>query len=243
MQQLSEKMTDKIVLIAGGSSSIGLSIIRYFLREGATVIAPAKSLDEITRLKVSVADIGNGTLITQVTELPDYDTGFDIAETIVEKFGRIDIGIAIFNGLPCSSQLTEVHISDWQNMVDNEVTPFFICARLILNTMKVNKGGLYISLCDSSLFKQDNFPPLLKIAANIKMEMSKIFADETKKYNVKYHHLWVKRDDEVKGATPCSENDSVISTEMIGNHIMKLYLSKTDKPDEVFQSFPEVSVL
>ncbi|MCW3118089.1 MAG: hypothetical protein JWM28_2171 [Chitinophagaceae bacterium] len=232
-------MPGKIVLVAGSTSPIGLPVVHYFLKAGATVIAPVKSLDEITKLKASVADISTGTLITQLTELPDYDTGFDITETIVEKFGRIDIGIAIFNGLTCNNQLTEVHINEWQNMVDNEVTPFFICARLILRTMKVSKGGLYISLCDSSLVKQDNFPPLSKIAANIKMEMSKIFAEETKKYNVKYYHLWVKQDDRSKEFSASGQDVSVISSEMIGSHIMKLYLCKTDKPDEVFQLFPE----
>ena len=243
MQQLSEKMTDKIVLVAGCTTSIGLPIVHFFLEAGATVIAPARSLDEITKLKASVVNINSGTLITQVTELPDYDTGFDIAETIVEKFGRIDIGIAIFNGLPCNTQLTEVHISDWQNMLDNELTPFFVCARLILNTMKVSKGGLYISLCDSSLFKQDDFPPLSKIAANIKMDLSKIFADETKKYNVKYYHLWVTPNDRLKDAVEGCPGDSVISAEMIGNHIVKLYLNKTDKPGEIFQLFPENATL
>ncbi len=239
MHQPAEKLTGKVVLVAGGTNAMGSSIVRYFLEADATVIVPGKCLGEITKLKEGIANIKSGTLITQLTELPDYDRGFDIAEAIVEKFGRIDIGIAVFNGQPCNRQLTEAHISDWQNMVDDEVTPFFVCARLILHTMKASKGGLYVSLCDSSLFKHEDSPPLSKIAANMKMEMSKIFAEETRKYNVKYYHLWVKQDEPLIELAGNHQDGSVVGSEMIGNQIVKLYLSKSDKPDEVFRLCPE----
>lgn len=239
MEPLKEKMTDKTVLVAGGTSPEGVNIVRYFLEEGATVIVPAKSLDDMTRLKADTANINGGNLVTQLTELPDYDTGFDIAESIVERFGRIDIGIAIFNGLPCKRQLTEVGINDWQNMVDNEVTPFFVCGRMILNTMKASKGGLYISVCNSSLFEREDLSPLSKIAANAKMEMSKIFAAETKKYQVRYYHLWVKNTGGDKENIEGCKEARVISADMVGSQIMKLYQNKTDKPDEVFQLCPE----
>jgi NADP-dependent 3-hydroxy acid dehydrogenase YdfG len=237
VQQHSEKMTGKIILIAGGTSPDGLGIVRYFLEQDATLVVPAKSLTEINRLKGNITDIESGTLITQLTELPDYDSGFDIAETIVERFGKIDIGIAIFNGMPCKKELTELHISDWQNMMDNEVTPFFVCARLILRTMKENSEGLYISVCDSSLLKQENSCPLSKIAANAKMEMSKIFADEIKKHNVKYYHLWVDQNVERQPTTDCGEYTSVVSSEMIGSRIQQLYFCKATRPDDIFQLF------
>ena len=239
MHQISERMTGKIVLIAGCDTSLGLPIIRFFLAADATVIAPAKSLHDIEKLKASVVDISSGSLITQVTELPDYDTGFDIGQAIVERFGKIDIGIAVFNGLPCNNQLTEVHISDWQDMVDNEVTPFFVCARLILHNMKASNGGLYISVCDSNLRQQNNFPPLSKIASSIKMEMSRIFAIETKTHNVRYYHLWVEHSNKIKESDTDNQETGVVRSEMIGSHIMKLYLSKCEKPDEVFQLFPD----
>lgn len=237
MQQLIKEMKDKIILVAGGTNPTGTAVVRYFLEKDATVIVPAKSLDELTKLKTTVADITTGSLITQLAELPDYDTGFDIAETIVEKFGRIDIAISIFNGLPCSSQLTEAHISDWQNIVDNELTPFFVSARLILHTMKINKGGLYISLCDISPFDKNNFPPLSKIATNVKAEMSKMFADETKKYNVRYYHLALNQ--------VCESNkDGQLScAKLIGNYIMKLYLNKAEAPEEIFQLVTEQTIM
>jgi len=243
MEQLTENMKDKVVLVAGGSSAAGFSIMRFFLEKNATVIVPAKSLDEINRLKAAAAEYQTGTLITQLAELPDYDTGFDIAETIVERFGKIDIGIAVFNGLACNRQLTEVGINDWQNMVDNEMTPFFVSARLILHTMKAGKGGLYVSVCDSSLLEAEDASPLAKIAANAKMEMSKIFASETKKYDVRYYHLWIKNPGETPVNTSGCKDAQVISSDMIGNQIMQLYFSKAADPDAVFQLCPGASTI
>jgi NADP-dependent 3-hydroxy acid dehydrogenase YdfG len=235
-----EKMKDKIILIAGGTSTRGFTIVRYFLEKGATVIVPAKSLDEITKLRADTIAISNGKLVTELADLPDYDSRFDIAEAIVEKFGKIDIGISVFNNLSCKRQLTEAHINDWQNMVDNEVTPFFVSARLILNTMKLSNSGLYVSVCDSSMPEENILSPLSKIAANTKMEMSKIFAEETKKYNVRYYHLWIKNGGTANESTVSDGNSvQVLNAELIGEEIMKLYQRKTDKPDEVFQQCPE----
>jgi NADP-dependent 3-hydroxy acid dehydrogenase YdfG len=228
MLHQAEYMIGKIILVAGATTPTGEAIVHYFLEKGATVIAPVKSLNEITKLKAGVANISNVNLITELAELPDYDTGLDIAEAIVEKFGCIHIGISFFPELRCKSQLTELNINDWQTTVDNELTPFFVSARLILHTMKNNNGGLYISLCDGSLPDGHIFQPLSKIATNVKMEMSKLFAAETKKYNVKYYHLAVNQNN-----TP--QDSKLISKEVLGDFIMKLYLGKSEKPDEVFQ--------
>ncbi len=243
MEQITDYMKDKVVLVVGGTSVAGFNIVRFFLEKHATVIVPAKSLDEMNRLKVASAEYDTGTLITQLAELPDYETGFDIAETIVEKFGRIDIGVAVFMGPACNRQLTEVGINDWQNMVDNEMTPFFICARLILKTMKASRGGLYISVCDSGLLEKENASPLSQIAANAKMEMSRIFATETKKYQVRYYHLWIKNTDEAVVPEGGCKGMHVVSSDMIGNQIMKLYNNKTEDPEAVFQVCPQAAGL
>ncbi|MFP5039858.1 SDR family NAD(P)-dependent oxidoreductase [Parasediminibacterium sp. JCM 36343] len=234
MQDISNRLTGKIVLIAGGATVHGRGIVHYFLKANATVIVPGTSLQGLNGLKASIENINTGHLITHLTELPDYDKAFDIAETIVEEFGKIDIGIGVFSNAPCSSMLTEAHINDWQQMIDTEVTPFFVCARLILNAMKLIEDGLYVNVCYGKDFEDGNYAPLSKIAQNAKMEMSKIFAEESKKHNVRYQHLWVK---------PTDDGDNNLanlnSAETIGTEILKLFIEKTENTDCIFHSIPE----
>jgi NADP-dependent 3-hydroxy acid dehydrogenase YdfG len=240
MEKFSKLMEGKTVLIAGGSSCQGAGIVRFFLKQSATVIAPVKSLTEINKLKAFTHTIKQGSLITQLTDMPDYDEAFDIAEAITEKYGKIDIGISIFNSIPCNKGLTNIHINDWQKMLDYELTPFFLCARIILQSMKVCRDGLYVSACDSNFFEQATATPLSKVASCLKMEMSKTFAEETKNYNVRYHHLWI--DSPFKNNVLPADDSCTPDPEIIGSQIMNIFF-KNDIPDNVFQLIPGVNTI
>jgi NADP-dependent 3-hydroxy acid dehydrogenase YdfG len=239
MIQVDKNSKAKIVMVTGAENPNGLGIVQYFLRQDATVIVPAARLHEITRLKSGTSNINTGKLITQLIQMPDYDRGFDIAEAIVERFGKIDIGIALFNGIASHKPLTEVHISDWQNMVDHEITPFFLSARLVLNSMKSNNEGVYISICDTGFKDMENFSPLYTIAANTKIEMSKIFAEEAKKYNISYYHLCLKSANIIIENERIHKDEHIIKHEMLAKQIMQLCQGKMERPNEVFQSFPQ----
>jgi hypothetical protein len=109
--------------------------------------------------------------------------------------------------------------------------------------MKENNNGLYISLCNVNSSDQHAFPPLSKIAANVKMEMSKVFAEETKKYNVRYYHLGIKHSGNLKEIAEGNGDLSLKDGEVIGSEIIKLYLGESDKPDEIFQWVIEENAL
>jgi len=237
MIQVNENSKTKIVMVTGAENPSGLGIVQYFLRQDATVIVPAARLYEITRLKSCTSNINKGKLITQLIQMPDYDRGFDIAEAIVERFGKIDVGIALFNGVASHKPLTELHICDWQNMIDHEITPFFLSARLVLNSMKSNNEGVYISICDTGFTGMENISPLYSLAANAKMEMSKLFAEEAQKYNVSYYHLSLKSANIIIEYERIHNDEHIIKHEMLAKQIMQLCRGKLERHDEVFQSF------
>ncbi len=81
------RLSNKIVLVTGGTSGIGLEAAKLFKQEGATVIVVGKNPD---RLKSAAGDLGDG-----VTLLPGDVSNPSEVESVVthirEQFGRIDI--------------------------------------------------------------------------------------------------------------------------------------------------------
>jgi NAD(P)-dependent dehydrogenase (short-subunit alcohol dehydrogenase family) len=81
------RFTDKIVVITGGTSGIGLAAARQFIKEGAKVVAIGRSAQ-------SVADAGkeigaNGVAIAaDVTKSAELDSLF---QQVREKYGHIDV--------------------------------------------------------------------------------------------------------------------------------------------------------
>lgn len=234
MIKVNTLIQDKTILIAGASNLTGSNILRFFLKQGATVIAPVISKQELNELKKIGASIKTGKLILELAQMPDYDQAFDIAKATAEKFGKIDIGISVFNNTACNKQLSNALISDWLTMLDEELTPFFVSARIILQSMKLNRHGLYVSICNNSFFEEEKPAAFAKITSVVKMEMSRIFAEETASLNIRYRHLWADLS-VLQQPIPAGKNDFYTPyTESIGRQVMNIYLNDTE-PGNVFQ--------
>ena len=87
METTDMRLKDKIAVITGGSTGIGLASAKRFAAEGATVFITGRRQ---SALDAAVAEIGHGARGIQgdVTDLDDLDR---IYETIREEAGHIDI--------------------------------------------------------------------------------------------------------------------------------------------------------
>ena len=87
---MSQRLTNKIALITGGSSGIGLATAKLFAKEGATVIISGRRQKELDQ---AAREIGHNSVaipcdVTKVTELGNL-----FAE-IKQKYGHLDIVFA-----------------------------------------------------------------------------------------------------------------------------------------------------
>lgn len=83
-------LQDKVAVVTGGSSGIGLAIARRFVSEGAFVFITGRRQAELDR---AVLDIGNSVVAIQAdsSNLADLDC---VYETVRATKGRVDIVVA-----------------------------------------------------------------------------------------------------------------------------------------------------
>lgn len=90
-----QRFKDKIVIVTGGNSGIGLAAAKPFAAEGARVAITGRSEAKLSAAK---AEIGNVALARSVdmTSVREID---DFIKLVAQKFGTIDIVVASAGGV------------------------------------------------------------------------------------------------------------------------------------------------
>lgn len=228
---------DKVILVSGEVNDISTTIIHSFLEEMAIVIFPAKSLQQLNKVKDFKDIHQHKNFITLLIDVHDFDKVIETCETITDKFGKIDIAIQIPQFASCKKELTEASIDEWNTMMETGMASFFMGARIVLGLMKDNLSGMFVHITDSRFFENLKYCALSRVAFSTRIEMSKIFAEEAHRSGIRYYHLWVQHSQDNEHS-PLNDG-AVMSNEMIVAQIKNLYQKETYSIETVLQSFPQ----
>jgi len=238
---MSALLTDKIIFVACNTSLVGAGIVRSFLLEDATVIFPANNGQAITMLKELMDDINTGKLVTLLTDYPDYDKAFEIVDTVMERFGKIDIFIICFDAPTATKGLTETGIMDWEKMIDRNITAFFVGARIVLSRMKEQGQGMLVNIIGMNSSGNGTFLPLAGLSAAIQAEMTKVLYAEVKRFNIRCHNLLIVNltaTDICNTHSTRAEENKEMTPAGIASYIMKLYTCEASDSEGIFIWLP-----
>lgn len=130
--------SDKVVLVTGGASGIGLGIVRRFLRDGASVAA--------FDLKETVLeDAPEGRLLSvtgDATSEADVQRAIDAT---VKAFGSLDVMVCNA-GIIQIGPVLEVDFAGWKRVMDTNIDSVFLGSQLAAKQMvKQGRGGSIIN--------------------------------------------------------------------------------------------------
>lgn len=121
-----KKLENKVAVVTGGSSGIGLAIVKKFIAEGATAI---------------VADV-----VPPKEELPFFE--FDVTNVasikqavtdIVANYGKIDILVANAGVAEKKAPISELDEANWQKVIAIDLTGVVLTNKYVVAQMKKQK--------------------------------------------------------------------------------------------------------
>ena len=85
------KLSNKICLVTGGSSGIGLAVAELFAEQDATVIIASNQSKALREAAVSKANRGKNRPRTVLIDVSDWTSVHAVVDEIGGEFGRIDV--------------------------------------------------------------------------------------------------------------------------------------------------------
>lgn len=126
---------DKVIIVTGASSGIGLAISRKLAKEGPTIVMVARSKEDLRRVS---SEIPNSYPIA--ADLHIHEDRKRIIDSVKEKYGRIDIlinnaGQAMF------AKIEDIDLSAYQKLMElNVYAPLDLMQQVIPIMRKQNDG-------------------------------------------------------------------------------------------------------
>nr|WP_314262125.1 SDR family oxidoreductase [uncultured Devosia sp.] len=139
---MSNGLTDKIAVVTGAASGIGLATTKGLLAEGAVVVLVDRNETALTAL---VAELGDRA-IAQVTDLLDAQSCASMVPEILAKAGRIDI-LHCNAGIYIGGDLTETTPEAIDRMLNLNVNAVMKNVHAVSPHMIERKTGDIIVTC------------------------------------------------------------------------------------------------
>ena len=138
--------TNKIALVTGAGSGIGLATARRLLQNGYSVVLAGRRQAPPDALADEARQRGEDALAVPC-DVSDAASVAALFDTIRERYGRLDV---LFNnagrgGPPV--EIDELSVEDWRAVVDINLNGVFFCTRAAFGMMKAQspRGGRIIN--------------------------------------------------------------------------------------------------
>lgn len=143
------KTSTDVVVVTGAGSGIGRTVTRHLLNNGCSVVLAGRRLQKLqeTVSTVSGLNTNSDTALCVQTDVTNEDSVQELFQRTVDHFGRIDV---LFNNAGVTFQsvlLEDLPLSQWQQLVDVNLTGSFLCTREAFRIMKQQQpqGGRIIN--------------------------------------------------------------------------------------------------
>jgi NAD(P)-dependent dehydrogenase (short-subunit alcohol dehydrogenase family) len=137
---LTQRLRDRVAVITGGASGIGLATARRFAAEGAEVVIG--DLDPVTG-EAAAAEVGGLFVQVNVADQEQVDALFD---TAVATYGSLDIA---FNNAgispPDDDSIETTELPAWDRVQDVNLKSVYLCSRAALRHMVPQGSGSIIN--------------------------------------------------------------------------------------------------
>ena len=138
----SERFKNRVAVITGGASGVGLEVGARIAAEGGKVSLWDR---DAAALAKAAASIG-GDIHTQPVDVTDAAKMVTAAEAVYGKCGRIDVLVASAGITGPTAKLWEYPVEEWRRVIDIDLNGVFNSCRAVVPQMLKNDYGRIVNI-------------------------------------------------------------------------------------------------
>lgn len=134
----------KTALITGASSGIGKATALAFAKAGIDIALVSRSADKLAGVASDATVLGVNSKVYPL-DLENVETVSENIQKIISDFGNIDI-LVNNAGIGYTATLSQTSLSDWQRVINLNLTSVFQCIMGVLPAMRDRGTGTIINV-------------------------------------------------------------------------------------------------
>ncbi len=155
---MSSKLLDgKVVLVTGAGNGIGAEIAKMAASRGARVVVNDLGASQFgagsdtTPAQKVVDEIkaAGGEAVPSFDSIAGWESAQAIVQTAIDAFGRLD-GVVNNAGVLRDTMFHKMNETDWQTVVDVNLSGYFFVSRAAANLFKDQGSGAYVHMSSTS---------------------------------------------------------------------------------------------
>lgn len=183
-------LREKVVIVTGAGRGIGRAIALAFAREGARVVALARTRAMIAEVEVEAMQAGAAEALGLTADVSQEEDIKAVVKTCMDRWGRIDV--AVNNaGIIVPAPVIETQLADWNKVIATNLTGSFLLMKYAGQCMVAQRTGSIVNISSSSAVHPFiGFGTYSATKAGIEA-ITRVLAEELKEYGIRVNAISV----------------------------------------------------
>ena len=141
-----DRLKDKVAIVTGSTSGIGIGIAKMFAAEGAKVVICGRR-EERGQAVVSDIEAAGGEAMFHFLDITKPETVDALVADTAAAWGKIDIMVNNAAGMALKDgRVDEISLEDWDAVFASDIRSTFYCIKTVLPYLQQNGGGSIVNI-------------------------------------------------------------------------------------------------
>jgi len=173
-------LSGRIALVTGASRGIGFPLAKALAREGAHVMAVARTTGGLEELDDEIKAVG-GTATLVPLDLKDHEGIERLGVALDQRYGKLDILVGNAGLGGTNSPLDHYELKEWDNVMAVNVTANFLLIRAMHKLLAQSDAGRAVFITSGSASNPRAYRGLYSASKAALDAMARTYANETAK--------------------------------------------------------------